>query len=115
MLITGIRIDFDPGAVLLRIRRGWRDGLAELSGQVLADCNRYARDDTGRLIASSQAASDPAQGKLAWSTPYARRVYYTGKPSRTYNPQASLRWCERSRGEHLQSWRALAARLMGGK
>ncbi len=114
MLKTGVRIQLDPGALLLRIRRGWHEGLAELSGQVLTDCNRYARDDTGRLIASSQAASDPAQGRLAWSTPYARRVYYTGRPSRAHNPQASLRWCERAKGEHLPAWRALAARLMGG-
>lgn len=115
MLKTGMTISFDPNAPLAALTRRWLGGLAALSGLVLTDCNRYARDDTGALIASSRAASALPKGRLAWSTPYARRVYYTGTPSRTRNPLASLRWCERAKAERLPAWRALAGRLMGGR
>ena len=74
--------------------------LPALSAQVLIDCNRYARDDTGRMIASSYAASDLRRGRLVWNTAYARRVYSTGTPSRKHNAAASLRWCERAKTLH---------------
>ncbi len=88
--------------------------LPALSAQVLIDCNRYARDDTGRMIASSYAASDLRRGRLVWNTAYARRVYSTGTPSRKHNAAASLRWCERAKTLHTAAWRALAAKWLGG-
>ncbi len=99
-----------PGGLTTRLRAA----LPEVSAQVLADCNRYARDDTGRLIASSITASDLALGRLVWRTPYARRVYYAGRPSQKKNPGASLRWCEKAKALHLRAWAALAARKLGG-
>lgn len=107
-------ITFDPETVLRRERERWRQALPSLAAQVLADCNRYARDDTGALIRSSQSASRLAEGKLIWRTPYARRVYYTGAPSPARNPEASLRWCEKAKALHAAAWTALAARELGG-
>jgi hypothetical protein len=99
-----------PGSLAARLRAA----LPEVSAQVLADCNRYARDDTGRLIASSLTAGDPAQGRLVWRTPYARRVYYAGKPARAKNPGASLRWCDKAKAIHIRAWARLVAQKLGG-
>lgn len=109
-----MKIDFDPAARVKALRDRWRNGLPELSARVLADCNTYARDDTGRLIASAKTASDLKTGRLIWSTGYARRVYYTGAPSRARNPNASLRWCEKAKAACLPEWQRLAAKKLGG-
>jgi hypothetical protein len=109
-----VKLALAPDGLIENFPRRLRDALPELSAQVLADCNRYARDDTGRMIASSRAASDLKAGRLVWQTPYARRVYYTGIPSRRKNPGASLRWCEKAKALHAETWARLAARKLGG-
>jgi len=109
-----LKLFFDAAARVKALRDRWRDGLSEFSAQVLADCNAFARDDTGRLIASARTASDLTTGKLIWSTGYARRVYYTGTPSQARNPNASLRWCEKAKAARLPEWTKLAAQKLGG-
>jgi len=103
-----------PNGVLNGMKRRIKARYADVSTLVLADCNRYARDDTGRMIASSYAASNLNVGRLVWSTPYASRVYLKGVPSRKRNPAASLRWCEKAMALHKQSWAAQTLRLLGG-
>jgi len=114
MLRVGMTVESDGGAALARLRAGWHGGLSGLSALVLADCDRYVRDDTGRLRASARVASDLPNGRLAWRAPYARRVYYTGTPSQAHNALASLRWCERAKAAHAGAWRAYAAHMLGG-
>lgn len=103
-----------PSAVLTGVPGKLSKALPAVAAQALADCNLYARDDTGRLIASSYPASDLPNGRLVWQTPYARRVYYTGAPSHKHNPSASLRWCEKAKALHRHAWAALAAQTLGG-
>lgn len=97
------------------LRARWREGLTPLAAQALNDCNAYVRDDTGALMRSSAAASDLPNGILRWTTPYARRVYYSGVPSRAHNPNASLRWCEKAKAARLAAWLMLARKMLGGK
>ena len=114
MLTFKVSVRPDTGAAQARLTAGWQAGVAGLAALVLEDCNRYARDDTGSLRASAYAASDLPGGRLAWRTPYARRVYYTGTPSTAHNPLASLRWCERAKAMHHNAWRQYAAHMLGG-
>ncbi|NCB06473.1 MAG: hypothetical protein EOM69_13250, partial [Clostridia bacterium] len=100
MAQTNVNLSVNPAALLQALRNRWQTALPQVAAQVLNDCNRYARDDTGALIQSSRAASSLATGKLVWNTPYARRVYYTGTPSHTRNAAASLRWCEKAKTLH---------------
>jgi hypothetical protein len=104
MVKTEVSLALDPSRLPATLAKRLKDQLSVLSTQVLADCNRYARDDTGRMIASSYAASVPADGKLCWNTSYARRVYYTGTPSHAHNAAASLRWCEKAKAIHAKAW-----------
>ena len=106
---------FDAASFGLSVKVRWQQALPDIAAVVLADCNRYARDDTGKLIQSAYAASSLVQGKLIWSTPYARRVYYTGQASHANNANASLRWCERACALHLAQWESLVTAKLGGK
>ncbi|MCE5344520.1 MAG: minor capsid protein [Eubacteriales bacterium] len=115
MAQTQVKLVLNPRGLPATLAIRWKAQLGALSTQVLMDCNRYARDDTGRLIASSRTASIPAEGKLCWSTPYARRVYYTGTPSHAHNAAASLRWCEKARAIHTRAWAQTAVKLLGGE
>lgn len=114
MQTPSVSVTFDPASVAARLRARWQRGLPELSARILADCNRYARDDSGTLIRSSHTASNLTEGRLAWRTAYARRVYYTGTPRTRRNGGASLRWCEKAKTLHGSQWAALAAQQLGG-
>lgn len=109
----GVRVILDEGKLMRRIKKGWNKTLTPLSEQILADCNNYCKQDTGNLIASSQANSQPQKGKLIWKTPYAKRQYWKIRTaSRDKNPQATWRWCETAKRADLKSWNKLADKLM---
>ncbi len=111
-----MRISIDK----LRVKEGLINrfnalALAPLSEQILTDSNYFARQDTGNLIASSQTASRPKEGKLIWRTPYARKVFFTGTPSKNVNPNASLQWVEVARKTYRADWQKLAQKKYDGK
>jgi hypothetical protein len=114
MFRAAFQTTFQPSGVLSGLNRRIKARYADVSALILSDCNRYARDDTGRLIASSYAASNLNVGRLVWSTPYAHRVYLKGVPSHKHNPAASLRWCEKAASLYKKSWTAQTLRLLGG-
>ena len=72
--------------------------------QVLTDCNYYCRQDQGTLIASALAEENNCEITISWNTPYAKRVYYTGKPSKQVNPNASLQWAEKAQDSFGKDW-----------
>lgn len=82
----------DKAAISRKVRAAADKAVAALTEQVVKDSNYYCRQDQGTLIASSQTASDFAKGIAAWDTPYAKKVYYTGTPSKDVNANASLQW-----------------------
>ena len=57
--------------------------------------NIYVREDQGTLKDSALIASRPSDGLAIWETPYAKKVYYTGVPSKDVNHNASLMWAEK--------------------
>ena len=114
MIQCQVKFQWQPGVAVHRLKARWKAALPMISARVLADCNRYARDDTGALIRGSYASSRLSEGTLIWDAPYARRVYYTGTPARGHNPQASLRWCERAKAAHADAWMALADTALKG-
>jgi hypothetical protein len=109
---TWIKIKFDAKMIRAKLNNGINKGVAPLMTQVLKDSNYYCRQDTGMLIASSLIASSPKTGVLVWNTPYAKKVYYTGKPSHDVNSNASLMWFEKAKAEHNDEWMEIAQKLM---
>ena len=108
----GCKIEFDAKAIGARVKKGIKLGVAPLMEQVLKDSNFYCRQDQGTLIASSQIASRPKDGVLIWDTPYAKRVYFTGEPSKDVNANASLMWFHKAQNQHCNEWAALAQKLV---
>lgn len=109
--MANIRIN--KSAVEAKVMAAFNKGLAVLSEEILNDCNQYCKEDSGTLIASSLMHSLPAQGKLIWQTPYARRQYWEIRTAYTdVNPGASWKWCEVARRKHFDRWQRQAQRLL---
>lgn len=84
------------------------------TSQALDDCNFYVPVRNWFLRNSSYGASDVENGHLVWRTPYARRRYYEpANLSKHPNPNASLRWAEVARDNHLDDWAKIAQKALG--
>ena len=105
-----VRILIDPNKVTTTVQTSWKKGLAHLSEEILADCNEYCKEYTGALIQSSLIHSRPADGKLIWQTPYARRQYLEIQTSRT--PGRTWKWCEAAKMRWRERWAKLAERAL---
>lgn len=84
----------------------------EVSQQILNDSNIFVREDTGELRRSSVRGSDLPRGIIGWDEPYAKRVYFTGRPSTDRNPNASLQWVEVARSRYGADWVKLVLRKL---
>lgn len=89
------------------IQQAFNKALFALQEQAKDDCNYYARQWQGTLIDSSSASVNGDTLTIAWDTPYARKVYYTGNPSKQINPNASLMWAEKARQTFGKDWIAI--------
>lgn len=90
------------------------EALPQLTEIVLADCNQYAKEDSGTLIASSLVHSQMDKGIMIWQTPYARRQYWQIRTAYTdTNPGARWKWAHYAISVHLSQWVRQAAKLMG--
>ena len=108
-----MKVSISKHAVQAKVMGAWNKGLWMLSEEILNDCNQYAKEDTGTLIASSLVHSLPQDGKLIWQTPYARRQYWEIQTAyKDVNPKASWKWCEVAKSRHLSKWKKQAQILM---
>lgn len=103
-----VTIKTDRARIAARIKAGARKMVFAVSEQALSDCNEFVRVDQGQLRNSSYTASDTEKGELVWDTPYAKRVYFTGTPSKDANPNASLQWCEKAHDTYGEDWNRIA-------
>lgn len=90
----GVKVQRNTAQIEAKIGAGSKAAVIAATEAVIEYANIFVREDQGTLKDSSLIASKPEQGKAIWDTPYARKVYYTGKPSKDKNPQASLKWAE---------------------
>lgn len=103
-----VTITHNKAQIERRIKAGAANAIAVTTEQIVKDSNYYCREDQGTLIASSQTASDYRSGRAVWDTPYARRVFYTGTPSKDKNANASLMWVEKARASRGKQWEKTA-------
>lgn len=109
-----IRVEVNTGALMGKLSANWKRYLPQLTSEIRKDTNEYVRKDRGGLEGSSYTASDLRKGRIVWSTAYARRVYYTGNPSKDIHPLASLLWCEVAKQRHSKKWAKAAEKGVGG-
>ena len=100
-----VRIEINENSIKAKIDNAWESGREMLCSQILRDCNMYCKEDTGMLIMSSYIHSRLKDGLLIWQTPYAARQYYEIPTAyKDVNPNASWRWCEVAKQNHLAEW-----------
>ena len=87
-----------------RIAKAFNLALFALREQAMNDANYYIPIDQGILRDSSKTDVDGLTLHLSWDTPYAKRVYYTGTPSKDVNPNASLMWAHKAKDAHSGDW-----------
>lgn len=114
-----VKIKWSETGVKATIDNVFANGREMLCTQILRDCNRYCKEDTGMLIMSSLIHSRLKEGILIWNTPYAARQYYsipTAYPDP--NPDAQWRWVDVAKRLHGADWAKQAqeiVRLYGKK
>ena len=100
-----VKIIVNENTIQAKIDNAWQSGLEMLSSEILRDCNKYCKEDTGMLIMSSYIHSDLKRGRLVWQTPYAARQYYEIPTAyKDVNSNASWRWCEVAKNNHQERW-----------
>ena len=100
-----VKFLIDEDGIKVKMDTAWKSGLEMLSSQILKDCNKYCKEDTGMLIMSSYIHSDLSKGRLVWQTPYAARQYYEIQTAyKQPNHNASWRWCEVAKSNHHERW-----------
>ena len=100
-----VRIEINENSIRAKIDNTWSNGREMLCSQILQDCNMYCKEDTGMLILSSLIHSRLKEGLLIWNTPYAARQYYEIPTAYTdVNSNATWRWCEVAKQNHLAEW-----------
>ena len=107
-----VKIDFDTSKIIKDYDKLTEKGVETLSQQVLKDSNFYVRKDSGLLETSSIKASNTKKGEVVWNTPYAKRVYYTGNPSKDVNSNASLMWFEKAKSKYWKDWINIVSKII---
>ena len=108
-----VRIEINANSIKAKIDNTWSNGREMLCSQILKDCNLYCKEDTGILIMSSYIHSRLKDGLLIWQTPYAARQYYAIPTAiHDVNPNATWRWCEVAKNNHLSDWVRQADAIM---
>lgn len=108
-----VRITINENSIKATIDNKWASGREMLCSQILKDCNLYCKEDTGMLIMSSFIHSDLKNGKLVWNTPYAARQYYEIPTAyKDVNSNATWRWVEVAKNNHVADWGRQAQAIM---
>lgn len=93
--VANVKIKRNMTAIQAKIQAGSDVMVAAVTEAVIEYGNIFVREDQGTLKDSALIASRPKDGLAIWDTPYAKKVYYTGTPSKDVNPDASLMWAEK--------------------
>ena len=106
------------------IKELFNKGLFAVKEQVLNDCNRYCKVDTGATRDSAEAELNNMALTIWWLTDYAEYAWFTGKPNRgnsnnrkfgtadSGNPNAQLQWGEYAGRKHGREWALQIERVM---
>lgn len=115
MSAARVKVSTNRLRVRARVSRGERAMVAALTNQVVQDGNFFCKQDQGVLMSSALIASQPEKGLAIWDTPYAKRQYYTGAPSKDVNPNASTMWVEKARDVYGDNdWQQIAQKNFTG-
>ena len=87
----------------------------EMGVQVLIDSNYYCKWDTKTMINSSLINSSDDLTTIQWVTPYAEKQYYLLAARKDMNPNATWKWFETAKSNHLRQWIDTSKNVLGGR
>ncbi len=102
------KVTSDKGKIIRRIKAGSKAATIAVTEQVIQYGNDYVRVDQGTMRDSALISSRPEDGLAVWDTPYAKKVYFTGEPSKDVNPNASLMWAQKGVDTHRKELQIVA-------
>lgn len=105
-----INVKINESEIERKIKAGAERAQIALDNQVLKDSNKYCPLDTSALQKSAIISTVIGSGRIVWSTPYAKKLYYDESIniSRQKNPNASRKWFEVAKAKNLNNWVKLA-------
>lgn len=103
-----VKIKTNISQIKAKVTAGSDLAVCAITEAVIEYGNMYVREDQGTLKDSALIASRPQDGLAIWDTSYAKRMYYTGTPSKDVNPQASLMWAEKGVKTHQKELNQIA-------
>lgn len=96
------------------IEQAFDKALFALREQIHTDCNFFVKVDQGTLRDTSYTAHPQRMTiQVIWDTPYAKRQYYTGKPSHDVNVNASIMWAQKAADKYRADWGRLLQKGLG--
>lgn len=104
----GVKIKRNMPKIVAKIEAGRQAMVEAVTESVVEYGNIFVREDQGTLKDSALIASRPKEGLAIWDTPYAKRMYYTGTPSKDKNPDASLQWAKKGVDTHKKELNQVA-------
>ena len=109
-----IKVTVDTKSIMPKIKAASKGALHIVTQQVLKDSNLYIPADTWNMRDSSLRHSDFENGKVVWSTPYARKMYYGAgfNYSRDKNPLAQSMWHHVAATQHEWEWIKVAQKAV---
>jgi len=108
---TDVAVTFRP-VPESAIKNAFDKALFACREQILTDCNYFVRVDQG-ILRDTAYVDDSGDGiSVIYPQEYAKKVYYTGNPSKAQNPNASLMWCEKAHGQFGREWREIIEKGM---
>ena len=108
-----VKIKISESKIMATVDNTFANAREMISTQILRDCNRYCKEDTGMLIISSLIHSRLKDGLLIWNTPYAARQYYEiPTANKQPNPDASWHWVDVAKRIHGKDWVRQAQRAV---
>lgn len=102
---ANVKVNFSPKGVQDRFASKAHRAQFLLDQQVAKDSNYYCPRDVGSLQDSVIPSAASGSGLLIWDEPYARKQYYDyPNKSKDQNPNASMKWFEKSKKVCKSKW-----------
>ena len=109
-----LRVTIDTKRCIGRFGPKYSKAQKFIDNEVLKDCTPYVPMRTGFLFKSGITGTSIGSGKVIYSAPYAKKVYYGlgMKFSKEKHPQACAQWFEVVKPLKKAQWIAAARRIM---
>ena len=105
--MSNVRLVFySPDATEARLRGCLAKAQKWLDNEVLKDCQPFVPMRTGNLMNSGLTGTTLGKGKVIYTAPYARRMYYgvNFHFSKDKHPQACAQWFEKAKAINKEKW-----------